>query len=324
MNIHKALGILIVGASIGGSQLAGAPLNESYVAKEAKWLAHVDVDALKESVLGKIAVGHAKEEIARENDSKISIDVDMVLEELKSITAYGTDFEHDKNIDGVLVLKTGKKLPAILDGFLASQEYMRELDEDAGLEVRLLDDKPYTTYLFGDELYVSNPEEGLLLASKRFEQIEKAFAVVKGEADNLSKSKTELILNNDSGFFLVAATGGLGHLENLPPQARLLQKATGVQFSIGESNGEARMNVVLGAADEKVSRQLSRIVEGIFALVSFMNIEDQGLADLVSGIDVQQTELAVSIDLSYPVSELTNLINLMNGHGHHGHEDHNE
>ena len=304
MKLNKAIGIAILGASIVGQQLAGAPLKESQVAAEAKWLAHIDLESVMKSPFGGMMAEALKSELAKGNRSKVSVDVDLVLAELKSVTAYGTSFDPEGEFDGVVVMETGSKLPAILDGFLAHETLTRG-DESS---IKLLEDKPYTTYLVGGELYLANPRANLILASKSFEQIETAFAVVKGDAPSAAKAKTKLLLNRDAGFVVVATAVGLDQLKDLPPQARILQKTTGVQVSLGLNGPEFRANVTLGAASSQVAEQLHRIVQGMLALASFAQVDNEGLSGFMEKVVLTKGEDFVAVDFRHPIEDLMRLL----------------
>lgn len=305
MNIKTHLSILLAGFTAAASWVSGGPLVQSEIAKDAKWLVHVDMEGVMASSFSGIGVAKLKEAIAKENDSKVSIDVDMVLSEIKSVTAYGASFDEAAQQDSVLVLKTGKRLQAIFDGFVAQQE----LDEEGGSgALKRIEDKPFPTFLVEGELYLAFPHPHYAIASKSFERIEQAYAVIDGKSANLSAAKDKLVLNSDQGFFLLVTANGMDDLKNVPPQARMLQKTKGGQLSIGEVDGDFRANVMLTTSNNENSMKLFRIVQGLLALASFTQVENQSMMEIVDSVDVKQGNDFVAIDFRYPVDRLVELL----------------
>lgn len=289
----------------------GGPLQQSEIGVDAKWLVHVDMENLMQSSFSDIGVEKLKEAIKEHNESSVSIDVDMVLEEIKSITAYGSEFKED-DVDGVIILKTGDRLQTIFDGLIAHYE----MENEGEMPMKRLEDKPYETYVFEDELFLAFPNKNVAIASKSFDRIENAFAVVQGEGPNLSDSKEKLVVNDEAGFFLMVTATGINALENIPPQARMLQKTKGGQFSLGENEGTLRANLVLTTSGKEVSLQLYRIVQGMIALASFTQVENHSMMELMDSIDVRQGDDFVSLDFQYPTERLMSLIETLSGNGH--------
>ncbi|MBK1877735.1 hypothetical protein [Pelagicoccus mobilis] len=304
--IKKQICTLLTGAVAIASALTAAPLVQTEIAKDAKWLAHIDMEGILESSFADLGVAKLKEEIAKNNQSAISIDVDLVLDEIKSVTAYGASFEEDAANKSVVILRTGDRLQAIFDGFLAAQEL-----EGNEIPLKRVGDKPYQTYLLEGELYLAFPNKNYAIAGKSFEQIEHAYEVIQGKADNLSATEQKLVLNADSGFFLMVTAKGIDSFKNVPPQARMLQKTKGGQVSIGESEGSFKANVMLTTANEEVSLQLYRIVQGMLALASFTQVENQSMMEIVDSVDVRQGEDFVSLDFQYPVEKLMKLVEVL-------------
>lgn len=277
-----------------------APLDKGIVSDEAKWLAHLDMQALKDSMIGGFALARVKEEIAKENDAPISIDIDLVAEELHSVTAYGTSFDKEPDKNSVLIVRTGPRARSIIDAYIASMEL--ELEGKTG--IKRLDDKAHDTYLIGNEVYASFLREDLWVSSKSYDQIEMAQRVIEGETRNLNASDSDLLIKEGSGFFFLATAYGLDSLGDVPPQAKILQKAKGAQVGLGERGDMFRANLALSTPDAEVSSQLSRIVQGMVALASFTEVGNESLSTLMSNLDVEESDRYVSFDIEYPVTGL--------------------
>jgi len=287
-----------------GKFIWSAPLDTGIVSDDAKWLAHLDMQALKDSTIGLFALARVKEEIAKENDTLISIDIDLVAEELHSVTAYGTSFDKESDKNSVLIVRTGPRARSIIDSHIASMEW--ELEGKTG--IKRLDDKAHDTYLIGNEVYASFLRDDLWVSSKSYDQIEKALRVIDGETRNLDASDSDLLIKEGSGFFFLATANGLDSLGDVPPQAKILQKAKGAQLGLGERGDMFRANLALSTPDAEVSSQLSRIVQGLVALASFAEIGNESLNTLMNNLDVEESDRYVSFDIEYPVVGLIKIL----------------
>jgi hypothetical protein len=80
---------------------------------------------------------------------------------------------------------------------------------------------------------VSFPQEGLIVSSKSFDQIERAMEIIEGDLENLVESGSEIMLSEQPGFFFLATVDGLGSIRGVPPQARIFQKKGGRTRTVG-------------------------------------------------------------------------------------------
>lgn len=282
------------------------PFDARQIAEDTKWLVHLDVVRFKESALGSYLLDMAKTELnARKSQFPVSVNVDAVLQELQSVTAYGTTFEDHPENHSVLIVKTGEKGRAIIDGFLASQE--ASADGNAEAPVKALSGKRFPSYLVANEVNLTFPTKDLIVVSKDYSQIEKALSVIQGRAPKLAKTSS-LQAPPDEGYFFVASADGLNALKNIPPQARILQKATGARISFGEGRGLLITQIALTTSGPEVSTLLKRVVDGSLAMLSLVQFEDPSLTRFTQSITVSEAPTAVSIGASYPIDEIKKLI----------------
>ncbi len=292
----------IIGAFVAMGGLANAEtLDKSQISHDAKWLVHLDADAIKESFIGGRILEMALAEM--ENEGSIHFDLEGLIDEVYSVTAYGTSFDQDPEENSVLILRSSERFRSIVDAFILSSGLLE--DEDGAEEIQ---EAPYPTYLFSDEVHVSFPKEDLALASKSLAQIKKAMRVIEGETESMDDADSDLTLSKENGFFFIATASGINDIDDIPPKARVLQKATGVQLSLGEEEEIFVSNITLSTTGPTVSDQLYRIIQGMIALASFTEIGDESLALLTRNISVTKGQDFVSVDLRYPSANIEKLM----------------
>ncbi len=280
-----------------------APFNRSQVASDSKWFAHLDVEGFLQTDTGEFLVTMAREKLEqamRGQDVPVTLQFDDILAEIRSITAYGSTFEDNPQKNSVLLIGAGDKLHAIIDGFLASQE----LANEESTAIRSLADKPFPTYLLGGEVFMGMPRKDLIMVSMDYPRIEQALAVIEGRTAGLAADSGLVSTGAATNFFLFAAAEGFSESKTMPPQARILQKARGARFALGEANGEVLTRLVLATTGPEVSSQLRRIIDGMIALLSFAETQNPAIARLTRSLAVTEDRDAVGISLRYPVAEI--------------------
>ncbi|MCH6256557.1 hypothetical protein MLD52_08365 [Puniceicoccaceae bacterium K14] len=279
------------------------PLAEEHVAKEAKWLVHFDMEDLLYSQFGEFAMTHAQDIFDKEMESPVSINLRQLLKEMRSVTAYGTSFDDEAAENSVVVIKTGDKAQAIIDGYIAS------LEGEGHSSVEYMSRKRFPSYSIEDDLYFAFPEQDVLVLSKSYEKIEDTADLLEGKEENVSSSDMFKTLERGDGFFLVSILHRIADLKDFPPQARVLQKATAAAFYAGEDGTNVEAKIMLTTESKRVSEQLYRIVMGMLALVSFAEIENKSLSAITETMDIQKGDDFVSIHLNYPSEEIIELLN---------------
>ena len=285
--------------------VTGAPLVQTHVAADAKWLLHVDVHEIRNSQMGTVGIEQMKTMLEKEM-GPIGINIDALLQEIESITAYGTSYERDAPEKSVLMISAGDKAQAMIEGYIAHETLTKG---DAG-GVQELRELAYQTYLIDGQIYMAFPTPRRILISQSLDKIMHAQNVVDGRATSLLSGDSVLSVHDDGGFFVLASVQGLNQLKDMPPQARILSKATGGQVAFGESNGEVKASVILTTETDEIARQLSRIIEGMVALASFVEVDGYGVARLVESIDISSGDKKVQMSLRYPTDDLLLLIEL--------------
>lgn len=301
----KTILIQLALVSAAGLVLA-SPLNQRQVAGDAQWLVHLDVDQVRTSSIGAYGIEYAKAIVSAEM-GPIRVKIDALLEEVRSITAYGSSFEDDAAEKSVLLISAGEKARAMIEGYIAHEE----LTTGEGAMVQELSNQTYRTYLIAGEVYLAFPRPQSILISKSLKRIDEALRVMDGQAANLTTTQTALVLHEQAGFFLIASLQGLDTIPDMPPQARILSKATGGQVALGEAGGALNARLVLTTSTDEIATQLSRILQGMVALASFVELDGYGLDTLINNIRVQPGTKQVQLSLAYPSDEVIRLIELI-------------
>jgi hypothetical protein len=278
------------------------------VPADAQWVVHADLAALRDTALGQKLIERLPGFSVPAAGESIRPNFAKVMETVGSATAFGTDLTgKPEAIDGALVLQGTADLRKIAEGLIAQMSLAKP--EDA-VELK---DLPFEGYVVSKELFVAFPAEPIVLVSKSRAQLVKAYDVFRGRAPSLAKQTTPLtaLLPKDGQYYLVAATmvpSAQQLFSGTGPEARILQMAQSGSLAIGERGDLAAARVQLVASSSEVATKLTKILEGITAMLSLAESSDQRLTEFVNALKVSRSENTVSLAFAYPTERILQLI----------------
>jgi hypothetical protein len=292
--LHGILALATVLAALAG------PLQKEYVAADARWLLHLDVENLQTTKIGEFIAhefldkGFAKptRDFARE------LQFEFDWKKIQSVTAYGTSYDSRAGINGVLLLRTSMEVEKLLDGIVAklaaaaAEGPLKKTETGNGV-----------VYSFKDEVF-GVITRGVLLISKSKMELEKARAVVLGQEANLTKATTFSTLPAaTSGFFLLGAAEGFSTAD-LPRQAKVLKSAEGGHIVLGETQGRCFIDLALLAKDAEAAQQIQQVGQGLMALAALNEGENKDWQALIRGLKIDSSDKRVTVKLELPAAAM--------------------
>jgi len=292
--------------------VSAAPLPRERISAEAKWIIHADLVGLRASQLGGYLQTNFLNEHLKEISSSLKFDAGALAEKVASITAYGSGFKkqdpHASLSTGVLLIQTDAETQKIVEGALAAQ-----LLAVTNGPVKKLQVQPYPLYAVGTDLYGAIHPTGIILVGKSRERIDEAAQVLGGKLPSLKDRKefADFPVSADSYFFLGIAAD-FNELADIPPEARVLQMADGVRLTLGEKSESLVAELALKSKSTEVVNQIQQVLQGIVALFSLGQPENQDIMELVRNTKVTTLDQFVAVGVKFPVAKALTLIGQMN------------
>lgn len=312
---------VLTSIALGTGSLFAAGVASESVSADAKWLVHLNLDAFRSSDIGATLFEDVIKPQAGDNVMGLQIKTDEIYKGIHAVTAYGMSFNKDLNNIGVLLVKTEARLRAILEATLIQQEAAGGEDT----QVRTIQSDPYMIYsIMGDQVYAAILPDETLVISKSLDQLANAVDVVENRSpglDEVSNGFSRLSKAADS-FFLLATAEGFNESSMIPPQARVLQLAEAARFALGEAGDDLAFDLILQARDETTRTQLQKIIEGLLALASLTQMNNQDFADVVMNTTVRNTGNDVNVSMHYPVERILALAQAFGSNTHIHSEPH--
>ena len=267
------------------------------VSADAKWLLHLDAAQFRATKVGgsiitewvgtslPVFLGQLKEGLMLDLDAK------KIIDGLNSITIYGTDYQSPQD-HAVLLIRTSPELQKILVGFLAG---MVLAGTNAPAQVTQTVEGSVTFYSIGqpgqahsgdasarDAAYCAVLPDKVIAIGRSREATEKAAKVLAGKAPCLASGAAFGGFGDlKETFFFVGAAEGFNLGDNLPPQAKLLQVAEAARVALGESDNEVFLSLALRGKTPDVAAQMQKVVQGLIAIGSLSQPQDNDLGRLL-------------------------------------------
>lgn len=303
-----ALLLFLAGWCSLGAQAGTLPRDQ--VAADAKWLFHLDVDALVGTELGKFFAREFIDPQAAKvaGNLRRSFGIEFDWRQIHAITAYGLDFREPEKANGVLLVRSDLDVPAALEQVLEKLAAAGGGGDAAPL--RKVQDTPFPIFCFQDSIYGApvGKDKDLFAVARSVSQLEKAARVIEGKAPNIASSdRLPLRPGQPAGFLTVAIADAAAAGAGLPPQARVLKEARGLQLIAGEKADKVFINAALDAKDAEVAEQLQQTLLGAIALAKLSDVDNKDLKDLqqlAQTAKVGGNQKTVTLDLQVPVSDV--------------------
>jgi hypothetical protein len=259
----------------------------------------------------------------------LGIDIQKLFNTIGTVTGYGANFFEDpKSIDGALVIQGTPDLRKIAEAGLvqATITTPERVSDVAG--------QPFPVYavypdnLPGDaqsrekgQLFVAFPPEGTVLVSKSPAQLVRAREVFLGHQPSLAKnpaSPLASLLSNAHGAFVFSASvrppmGRIPTMDNPAnsAQSRIIQMANAGSFSMGETGPNTFAHAELIASSEVMADKLMKILQGMTAMVSLAETNDQSLNDFLNSASVARNDRTVTLHVAYSSARLSSMIQMV-------------
>ncbi len=303
--------VCILGTALSASSSLGGALEKKIVSADAKWLLHLDVDALLKSKVGSYVHESVLEPKMQLQRSMIEgmLGVSLKPELVHSITIYGDNFQNEPQLHAVALIRTEIDIPTIVKKV---QEFQNLEAAQSGKEVdakiKLIQSKPYAMYWMkgdnGEDVYFANPSGNLWNLTLDKSKLESSVAIIQGKALNLESSADlkNLSPDNQSVLFLAMAKG-FNESAPLPPQAQILKMAENASMTLGETNDHIQARLTLAARTNEAATQMTQLAQGMIALLTLSQSENPDVMELARNTSVTQKDSKVSLTVKYSIDK---------------------
>lgn len=294
------IGVILLGvfSTTLVGRLSAAPLNPKQISAEAKWLAHLDADAMRGSVMA--AAGYrqceAKWKAIGEHlaELRTACQVFDPMTDLNDVTFYGAQYQQDAGVAIVHARFTDSVLRFLyekvqqLPGYAASNHRAYALHTWRHAQGTRHERSMTAAYVQPDRMIF-----GTSVA-----EVAAALDVLDGAKADLAGNASPLAAKAPSGALLLIRVAGLSAIE-LPIESPIIRRTETLALIIGESNNEAYLTSELVSKDAKTAEEVKAAVDKALA-AALAATDDGDVANLINAVQVGSTEKQVTLDVRGP------------------------
>jgi hypothetical protein len=286
---------------LAGLAQAG-PFDAKEVSGDAKWAAHLDVDALHASSLAK----KAREQIFKEHpqiEAMLAAARNLFrfdpMTDLHGITIYGTQLKKDTGV-AIIRAKVDQKL--LTDLVKANPTY--EATTYGKFEL-------HTWQKDADKLnHAAFFKADVIVFGASIEELKAAIDVLDGTKGNISQAYASLAPAIPPGTILIAGAKDLAEA-NLHPESPLSKQIDSALLVVGENQGqvgEVFVRAVLNVKDAETAKRIKAVADGALALAALAKSDDADAMKLLGGMKVTVADKSVNVEGRAAVDLLWNLM----------------
>ena len=290
--MRRLMTVLTVSVLLTVVPAIGDPLLKTQVGADADWVAHLNLEQLVKSQLGRLIRAElAKQGIEEQLQGFQTLFSFHPIDDIRDVTIYGNGNDREKavalfegNFDKdklVALVRMNPEYKEIKHGDIVVHSWVDENKKDPnGPEQRM---------------YGCAYKDNMVVLGAGLGAVKQAVDVLKGNAPNAAAVFKQEILTNKGAFFQVAANA-VNDLADHQNEAALLEQTDKLGAVIGEDDGKFYVNLTLRAESEEVAQNVKQMIEGIIAFLALAGSEQPALAELASKLELSSVGRAVAIN----------------------------
>ena len=310
MKTMKTLIISAIATVLISPAVFGGPLETKVVGGDAMWVAHVDIEAMLTSDLGKMFLAQAKE---KEGFAQGILNVKKTmgfdpLADIRGITLYGPQLG---SRDGVVVVDATVASDKIIDLLKENKSYESAKYDKHTIHQWVEEKNPRAK---GQKRFGCFYDNKTVVVASGLKRLQSALDVLDGQSDAMSKTKSVGSLPEAAkGAFFVLAADKIEFPEGKAPKAAIMKNISAVAIQCGECDGEVFVGASVQAGSEEDAVNMRTFVNGFLALSQMMRQQEKfaALQDLGEKIEVGGKGKEVRIDATISVKSIERVLTFM-------------
>lgn len=287
--------VVFAGLCLAAVPAMAAPLQKNIIGPGADWVAHVDIEAFRNSAIGKLVLAELKAQgVEDQMQNFASVFSFNPLTDVQNITLYGKGKDRSNAV-------------AIVDGKFDAQKLISLVKMNPQFQ-----ETPYqsvTLYRWhnedkkggaGELMYGFVREGRGVVISTGLETLKQAADNLKGSGAGASSGLAAQVPSPESGTFAQIATTGIGSLAGDDPKAAILKQADLFTASAGEAGDKAFVGLRLRGQSPEMADNVTKMAQGLLAMLQMNAQQQPQLSELAKNVNVTREDKTVQARFEAP------------------------
>lgn len=289
---------LVASALIAVGPTTGGTFNEDWVAADAKWFVHVDVNSLLSSKLGEFALQHAEDfdiDLSDIHNIKDELGIDP-LTDFTAVTVYGGNEPED---DAVIIIEMNDKIDNLVQMLVTHEESYLAI-ETGHYTLHSWDDGGESMFGFVED--GPGPDDRVVTLAHDMATMVRALRVMDDDAPSIADEKGSVLRTRPgkNSFFFAAALNLphlMGHEDD--PASQIIKRARRLSLDVGETDKATYATATLTARNAEEAGNIMDVINGITALGRMLadteEVKQLPIDDLLNALKFKLDDSSVSI-----------------------------
>lgn len=302
-----------------------SPLKPEWVASDAEWVIHVDLDAAHASSVGKAVLTQIESAI----DASEEFEAKMILamaKQVKGVTLYGVE-ESDE--EGVVIVTATKDLDEAIQALPGLTKNYQKVIEDSRTihSFEADDDETWFIYQRPD----TDPNRRVLLVAQKLERLMHGISAMEAGKPGAALAKPLQGAGPRAGAVFFVSASAIPGIEEEGAASAVFRGATSLRAEAGEAAGQVFAEARLDTGNVENALNAAQVAQGLMALGRIAASSDPMLKpgiDILQNVKIGSQGQIVTMDFTYDAEQLTemaeNFLEIAAKLDDGGHEEHDE
>ena len=271
--------------------VSAGPLNQQQVAADAKWLVHLDFDAVRDTKLAdRIQEVWLQDDTVKQglNLIRVLIGADLT-QDLHGVTFHGDRFVEG---DGVAIVHLDLDEDRIVSQLSLRSKHQSEVYGDNQLHTWTSPPRAKEFRRISGCFY----RPSLVVFGQELDDVKAALDVLDGKLPSLAGSDSPLAADLPDGTMFAAGATGLDSAD-VPVLSPIVRQSGLLWLIAGEHEGEAFAQAGLVTNSSEVASLIRQIVEGFIALAILQHGSDEDVKGMLQAIELATDAGTVTVEL---------------------------
>lgn len=282
------------------------PVQRADIPAEPVWVAHLDMDAVRPSMVGQFLMEQLQKPDA---ENKLAAFQAMFHFDprtaLHGISLYSSSQNSE---DGVLIVYADFDAARLVTLAKAAREYQCAMHRSHTIH-NWIDDKKKPKDGEKPRTYAAIAGKRVVFGQKQ-QSVAAALEVMDGYTGSLTTTGNFALLGSPAKGKFMQVAGRKIQAPGGNPSGALLKLSEEIRLEIGEADGQVNALLTLQARDEEVAGQLNAVAQGLVALMK-LNTEKPGQARFAESVQMNLKGNEVTATMTMPAFEVVNGLRAM-------------
>ncbi len=298
MNGRAVSGVVAACFCLMAIPASARPLQKNEVSPAANWVLHADVEAFRNSGIGKLIMAELQ---AQGLEEKLQVFAGIFsfhpLKDVRDVTVYGKD----KDRNNAVIVIDGQFDPEKVVGVVRLNPQHQEIPYQGVTIHQWPNEENKNGQTTTQILYGCLHNGRQIVLSSGLDAVKQAVDTLKAPTAGAASALLSQVPESPNGAFLQVTAVDVGTMVGENPQAAVLKQADLLTLTGGQTADNLSAELRLRSTSPEVAGNVVQMLQGVIAMVQMAGQDQPKLSELAKGLKVAQIDKVAQVRFEAPV-----------------------